>query len=140
MEKPVLEEMIKGSTPHAFCLTVIGEEFQHDFETISLPHFKDYCERYGIGLLILKEYIDRENEFVSPYSDCAGYQRLLIPEVVANDFSHYKYICDIDVDCIPGPVARNIFTYPEGGMRDDTIYLTLPTPFNLPRADLGSRV
>jgi hypothetical protein len=136
----ILEEIISGTTPNAIFLTVIGEKFQKDFERISLPHLKEYCLRYGIGLLILKEYIDKENENVSPYSDCAGYQRLLIPEAIVNDFSQYKYICDLDVDCIPGPMARDIFSYPEDGLLDDTIYLTYPTPFNLPRAELGRRL
>ena len=136
----VLEEVISGKTPNAVFLTVIGEEFQKDFKRISLPHLKEYCQRYGIGLLILKDYIDKKNEKVSPYSDSAGYQRLLIPEVIVNDFSQYKYICDLDVDCIAGPMARDIFSYPEDGIQDDTIYISYPRPFNLPRSELGRRL
>ncbi len=62
----VIEEVIKGKKPYAICLTVIGDEFQKEFKKIPLPHFREYCKKYGIGLLILKNYIDKDKKIYLP--------------------------------------------------------------------------
>jgi hypothetical protein len=126
----LIEEVIKGKNPFAICLTVIGDEFQKEFKKISLPHFIEYCKKYGIGLLILKNYVDEKNKSIYPYSKTFT-QRLLIPEIVEAEFSRYKFICDMDADVIPGPLARDIFTFPsEGRLLEDHIYLTDHVPQN----------
>jgi hypothetical protein len=137
---PHIEEVIKGTKPHAFFMTVLGDEFQGYFKNIALPHFKSYCEKHGIGLLIVKDYLDEEKRSVHPYSVRPNLQRLLIPEAIQSEFSRYEYICDMDVDCIPSPMARDIFSFPEEGLRGDTIYITRPTPNEIPREELGRRI
>ena len=137
----LVEEIIAGKDSKALCLTVIGNDFKGYFERVSLPHFKLYCEKYGLGLLILTDYIDKKKQHISPYREIPNTQRLLIPQIILSEFSQYNFICDIDVDCIPGPMARNIFSIAdEGNLREDTIYVAKPVPDGYTRSNLGKRL
>ena len=132
-------EIIKGKKDKAICLTAIGEEFIRDFEKISLPHFRAYAKKYDLGLLLLKDYLVEKQKLHKPYDSNPNFQRLLFPQYIKKNFPNYKYICDIDIDCLPGPVARNIFDFTNFENRND-IFLTTPVPPNFLRKDIGKRI
>ncbi len=132
-------ELIEGKYDKVICLTAIGDEFLNDFNKISLPHFKNYCLKYGLGLILLKDYINEDDKNFAPYNSRPNLQRLLLPSFVKKHFSKYKFICDIDVDCLPGQVARNIFDFTDF-RNEKNIFLTNPTPKNFSRENIGKRL
>ena len=139
--KSCVDEIVKGKKPQAICVTAIGDNFSKIFNTISLPFFKSYCERYGLGLLVLKDFVFPKNKLKPPFDTRPNLQRLLFPKIILENFPNYKYICDIDADCIPGPVARDIFAYAYSkNTNKKDIFLIPPTPSNFNRLDIGKRL
>lgn len=137
----ILEELVKGRSGNAIYLTVIGSDYRKKFEEIALPYYEQYCNKYDLGLLILNDYVDSCAKQVHPYSLDPGYQRLLIPQLIANHHKNYKFVADMDADCIPGPVARNIFlaAFTEEYCSKQ-IFFTLPVPNQISRSKLGRRI
>lgn len=132
-------EIVKGSGNKAICLTAIGKEFLFDFKKISLPHFESYAKKYGLGLLLLQDYLQDKSKLNFPYNERPNLQRLLFPNFIKENYTQYKYLCDIDIDCLPGPVARNIFDFTDFQNKKN-IYLTKPTPSSFSREDIGKRL
>ena len=106
-----VEEIYAGKSKCAFFFICIGKDFQSAFKKITLPYYLEYCKKYDIGIIVINDYIDKNYKKHKIYSRDPGYQRLLAPSLIKKKFPRYKYICDIDVDCIPGIAARNIFKY-----------------------------
>ena len=79
-------ELIEGKYDKVICLTAIGDEFLDDFNKISLPHFKNYCIKYGLGLILLKDYINEDDKNFAPYNSRPNLQRLLLPSFVKKYF------------------------------------------------------
>jgi hypothetical protein len=137
----LIEELVKGKSGNAIYLTVIGDNFRNQFEKIALTYYVDYCKKYDIGLLILNNYVDNNAQKVAPYNLDPGYQRLLIPSLIKRMYGEYWMLADMDADCIPGPLARNIFseiTLARTGKK--VVYLIYPTPKDVTRSHLGKRI
>lgn len=135
----LIEEVYKGKNNYAFFFIVIGKKFQRVFQKTTLPFYKRYCKKYGIGILTINNYIDQNYHKNSVYNRDPGYQRLLAPELIKKKFPRYKFLCDIDVDCIPGFYSRNIFNFKKK-IKHDEIYLINPSPDDSNKVSLGKRM
>ena len=136
--KPIIEETIIGKSDRALVVTVIGEDYLKFFRKVSMPNFEHYCQAHGLGLLLLKDYIRPKDANCHPYSLDPGYQRLLAPSLIQKLFPHYKFICDIDADCLPSPYGRDIFD--NSNLSPGVINVVMPTPINNSRQQLGKRL
>lgn len=134
-----IEEIYAGKSKCAFFFICIGKRFQSAFKKITLPYYIEYCKKYDIGIIIIKDYIDKDYRKHEIYSKDPGYQRLLAPKLIKKKFPKYKYICDIDVDCIPGFSSRNIFKYFKS-IKENEIYLIKPSPDDHTEVDTGKRI
>ena len=136
--KYLVEEIAKGESDCALILTVIGDEYRKKIERIALPNFLHYCRRHGIGLLLLNGYLNSDDKDSYPYNIDPGYQRLIAPSLVAELFPQYKYLCDLDADCVPSLTGRNIFA--NSNLKRGVINLVMPTPNGASRQSLGRRI
>lgn len=98
-----------------------------------------YCKKYDIGIILVKDFLDKSYNSFKLYRDNPGFQRLLAPEEIRKNFPKYTYICDIDLDCIPGYQSRNIFHYVKNIKKND-IFLVQPIPKGFSRSELGKKI
>ncbi len=133
-----LKEYFRGTSGNAFYIICIGKKFQNSFKKTTLPFYLNYCKKYNIGLIVVEEFIDKNYRSNVLYKDYPAYQRLLAPAEIKKKFPKYKVICDIDADCIPGFLARNIFTHFKKKIRHNEIYLTVP--YKVSKVELGKRL
>ena len=132
-----IKEYISGNSGNAFFLTCIGSKFKKDFEKISLPYYENYCKKYDIGLIIADKAIDKNFKKFKSLKD-PGVQRLLVPNEIYKYYKKYKYLCDIDIDCLPGFLARNIFNQKK--IKNNELHLIQPYPKVFKKKHLGKRV
>jgi hypothetical protein len=135
----LIDEIYTGKSKCAFFFVCIGKDFQSAFKKITLPYYLEYCKKYDIGIITINDYIDKDYKKHKIYEKDPGYQRLLAPSLIKKKFPNYKYICDIDVDCIPGASARNIFKHFKSIKRNE-IHLVKPNPETYTESDLGKRI
>ena len=134
-----LKEYYSGNSGKAFFLTCIGKRFAKVVKKIFLPFFLNYCKKHDIGLIIVEDYIDK-NSFSYPNLKDPGIQRLLAPKEILKKFKKYKYLCDIDTDCLPGFLAEDIFKYASNKIKKNQIFVVKPYPEGYLKKNLGKRV
>lgn len=134
-----LKEYHSGNSGKAFFLTCIGESFIKKVKKIFLPFFLSYCKKYDIGLIIVENYIDKNSSKYSNLKD-PGIQRLLAPKLIQKNFKKYKYLCDIDTDCLPGFLAKDIFKATSDKIKKNDIYVVKPYPDGQIKKKLGKKV
>ena len=135
----LIEEIFSGKSKCAFFFICIGKKFQNTFKKTTFPFYKEYCKKYDIGIILINDFIDKNYNKYSLYKKDPGYQRLLAPGLIKENFPKYKYICDIDVDCIPGFLSRNIFKYCKN-IKKNEICLVKPNPPTFDEPNLGKRL
>ena len=64
---------------------------------------------------------------------------MLAPSLIQKKFPKYKIICDIDTDCIPGFLARNIFEKLKK-LKKMKFISTKPVPLSFSQKNLGKRI
>lgn len=100
--------LIKAGRSNNYISTIaIGEKYQKNFYRYAYPSWKDYCNRYQIGLIIFEQDLIDES---SPFWKKATWQKLLIGKKVKS-ISDANNICYLDTDIIISPLALNIFEY-----------------------------
>ena len=134
----IIKEYFRGTSGNAFYIICIGQKFQKSFKKTTLPFYLNYCKKFNIGLIVVEKYIDKNYKRYPLYKNFPAYQRLLAPAEIQKRFPYYKIICDIDADCIPGFLARNIFKYFKSKIKDNEIYVT--TPYKVSKVELGKRL
>jgi hypothetical protein len=134
-----IKEIYSGKSGRAFFITCIGEKFYKIFFKIALQYYLPYCKKYDIGIILISDFIDQNYKAHKLYEDNPGLQRLLGPEEIRKNFPKYKFICDIDSDCIPGYSSRNIFDFYKNPKKNE-IYLVKLVPEKYSRADLGKKI
>ena len=134
----LVEEIVKGRFDRALFVVIIGEEYRSKINKVALPHFTKYCEKYGLGFLVITDYVNPAHATLKPYNIDPGYQRLLAPRLIQEQFPQYTFLCDIDADCIPSVFGRNIFE--SSTLRQGTINLVRPTPSSASRQSLGRKI
>jgi len=123
--------LIKAGASQNYIATIaIGEKYQKNFYKYAYPSWKDYCNRYKIGLIIFEQdLIDQSN----PFWKKATWQKLLIGSKVKN-LNNVENICYLDTDIIISPSALNIFE------SHDPLYLSVISQVNnLPFPDYEVR-
>ena len=136
-----IQEIVKGTSKRAICVTVIGKKFQSLFNKYCINYFKSYAKKYNLGLIIIKDLIIKKEKLYPPFNTHPNLQRLLLPKEIKRLFPTYKFLADIDADCIPTPIARNIFDYANfKNFKENKIYLVSPRPFNFSRGKIGKRL
>ena len=123
----VLKEYYSGNSGKAFFLICIGKNFIKKVKKIFLPFFISYCKKYDIGLIVVEDYIDNDS-FNYPNLKDPGIQRLLAPKEILKKFKKYKYLCDIDTDCLPGFLAQDIFKFASKKIKNNQIFVVKPYP------------
>jgi hypothetical protein len=82
----------------------IGGEYLERWEQLSLPLWKIYCSRHGLGLAAL----------IEPYEDLGNkrldWQKLLVGKAINDNKIEAVGIAFIDYDIVPNPYSENIFT------------------------------
>lgn len=134
-------ELIKGYSGKAIYITAIGKKFKNLFINHSYSYFKNYCKRYDIGLIVLYDYIINKDKLIYPFDAYPNLQRLLIPEEIKKFYPKYKYLADIDSDCLPTSISRNIFDYAVfKNENEKKIYLVEPRPQSFSKSQIGKRM
>lgn len=134
-------ELIKGNSGKAIYITAIGKKFKNLFINYSYNYFKNYCNRYDIGLIILYDYIIDKKKLIYPFNSYPHLQRLFIPEEIKKYYPKYKYLADIDADCLPTSISRNIFDYALfNNENEKKIYLVEPRPQSFSKSQIGKRM
>ena len=134
-----IKEYYSGNSGNAFFLICIGKNFINKVKKIFLPFFLSYCKKHDIGLIIVEDFIDKEF-FHYPNLKDPGFQRLLAPKEILKKFKKYKYLCDIDADCLPGFLAKDIFKASFKKIKKNEIIVVKPYPDGYLKKNLGKRV
>jgi len=132
-----IKEYFSGKSGSAFYIICIGKKFQKIFKKTTLPFYLNYCKKYDIGLVVVENFIDQNFKQYPLYRDYPAYQRLLAPSEIKKKYPKYKILCDIDADCIPGFLSRNIFSFSKN-IRNNEIYVI--TPYPVSKTELGKRL
>ncbi len=136
-----IQEIVKGTSKRAICVTVIGKKFQSLFNKYCINYFKSYAKKYNLGLIVIKDLIIKKEKLYPPFNTHPNLQRLLLPKEIKRLYPTYKFLADIDADCIPTHIARNIFDYSNfKHFKDNKIYLVFPRPFNFSKGKIGKRL
>lgn len=136
-----IKELVSGKSSKAIYLTVVGKSFQKLFKKYCLKFFKSYCKKHDLGLIVLYDLLIDKKNLIEPFNYRLNLQRLLIPGEIKRLFPKYKYLADIDADCLPSLMARNIFDFTNfKNANDKNVYLTHPRPTNYSRGNLGRRL
>lgn len=136
-----ITELVSGKSSNAIYLTVVGKNFQKLFKKYCLKYFKSYCKKYDLGLIVLNDLLIDKKNLIEPFNYRLNLQRLLMPGEIKRLFPKYKYLADIDADCLPSLIARNIFDFTNfKNINEKNVYLTHPWPTNYNSENLGRRM
>lgn len=106
-----IEIIIKpGKVPNRnyIVTTAIGEPYTSDFRHYSMSSWVDYCEKFGIGLAVVrKDLLDVGDEFYKK----ANWQKFLVGSEMQILDKGVDNICHLDTDIIISPMAPNIFEF-----------------------------
>ena len=87
--------------------TAIGEPYISDFKKYSMPSWKEYCKKFGLGLAIVIEDLVDPND---KYYKKANWQKFLVGKELQVIDDSVNNICHLDTDII-SPIAPNIFEF-----------------------------
>ncbi len=136
-----IKELIRGTSSKAIFITVLGKKFQTLFKKYCLDSFKKYCKKHNLGLIVLNDLIVEKQNLLPPFDKNPNLHRLLIPKEIKRLYPRYKYLADIDADCLPTSIARNIFDYAKfKNEKEKKIYLVSPRPSNFSKEMIGKRL
>ena len=97
-----------GDTRNAIVTIAIGDRYYNEWEKYAKPSWVLYCERYDLGLLVVKnDLIKKEHKSWKKPT----WQKLLIGSSVKNMDINISNICYLDTDIIINPLSPNIFNY-----------------------------
>lgn len=84
----------------------IGDQYYKSWETYASPTWKQYCERYDLGLIVFDaDLLSKENtKWKKP-----NWQKLLIGTVLEENLPTVKNVCYLDTDILINPTAPNVF-------------------------------
>jgi hypothetical protein len=88
--------------------TAIGEPYISDFKKYAMPSWKSYCEKHGIGLIIVIEDLISLRD---KYYKKANWQKFLVGSHLQTLDFEVNNICHLDTDILISPIAPNIFNY-----------------------------
>lgn len=129
-------ELKKGKV-NAIVILAIGENFEKYFDENIKTLYLDYCAKYNLGLLVVNQRIDTEIFNRAEFKDKIWLQTLFVPKLLRDKFQNYKYLAFMDADCIPSPVARNIFEYCKLDLNN--VNLTHRSPLDFTKGNIGRR-
>tara|TARA_B110000263_G_C15282520_1_gene499023 strand:+ start:476 stop:1432 length:957 start_codon:yes stop_codon:yes gene_type:complete len=88
--------------------TAIGEPYSSDFKRYSMPSWKSYCKKYGLGLAIVtKELISTDDKYYKK----VNWQKFLVGTELKTLDILVNNICHLDTDILISPIAPNIFDF-----------------------------
>ena len=103
-----MEILIESKTGNTLTTVAIGDEYYSNWYNYAYPSWKRYCEKYGIGLYVLNNYVSKKHE---GYRKKANWEKLLTFYEIKKIDSTTKTACYIDTDFIISPIAPNVFSY-----------------------------
>jgi hypothetical protein len=84
----------------------IGGAYLEAWERNALPGWAEYCDRHGLGLIVIDtELINRNSEVWKK----ATWQKLLIAEAISQACVYTNNACYLDTDILISPLAPNVF-------------------------------
>lgn len=108
----VLTWNVNGGTSQAMVTTAIGGTYLKDFVEFSLPTWKLYARRHGLGIVVFSDGSVSE-ETLAGFN--GSWFKLLLPELIAQQIPQIERIALIDTDIIVNLAAPNLFdATPEG--------------------------
>jgi len=101
-----MKVLIESTTGNALSTFAIGGQYYDAWYNYAYPSWKLYCEKYGLGLFVITEYMStlpqegRKNVI---------WEKWLVPDAVAKIRSEIKLLLYLDSDFLISPNAPDIF-------------------------------
>ena len=95
-----------GISGNILSTVAIGGQYLEIWERNALPSWVNYCDRYGLGLIVFEEeMLPKSSELWKK----ANWQKLLIGEALLQGGMKVDNVCYLDTDIIISPFAPNVF-------------------------------
>jgi hypothetical protein len=108
----VLTWNVNDETRHALVTSAIGGRYLQDFVEFSLPTWRNYAKRHGLGIIVFADNSVSE-ETLGGFN--GAWLKMLLPELVEHQFPQIKRLALVDTDIIINPASPNVFgATPEG--------------------------
>ena len=95
-----------GPSRNYLATIAIGESYLRDWQNSALPMWKNYCERYQLGLIVVTENLIPPTDKLWKK---ATWQKMLLGEAFASLNLDIANVCYLDSDILISPFAENIF-------------------------------
>jgi hypothetical protein len=100
------------NTRFLIATTAIGGSYFENWEKYSKASWIHYALKFGIGIVVFTEDLISQD---SSQHINGAWQKLLLPERIAKEFSSVKRVCLLDTDIVISPRAPNIFEQVQEG-------------------------
>jgi len=113
---PDLKSMIEtyrpiGKSGDCLITIAIGEPYRTEWEKHALSGWRQYCERYDLGLYAVSGDLIAQNH---PKWKKATWQKLLLGKALLSIDGEVQNACYLDTDILINPTAPNIFDFYDG--------------------------
>lgn len=110
----ILTWNVNDQTRHALVTSAIGGRYLRDFVEFSLPTWRNYAKRHGLGIIVFADNSVSE-ETLGGFN--GAWLKMLLPELVEHHFPQIKRLALVDTDIIINPASPNVFgATPEGSV------------------------
>ena len=103
-----METLLESKTGNAIASVAIGDVYYDLWRTYAFPSWKKYCEKYGLGLFVMREYAHPEQK---KYVKRPTWEKFLVLSEIEKRHSDIDNVCYIDTDFLISPIARNVFEH-----------------------------
>jgi len=97
---------VNPDTRHALVTSAIGGRYLEDFRQFSLPTWQKYAQRCGAGVVVFSDGSVSEDT-LGGFN--GAWLKMLLPELVNQQFPQIKRLALVDTDIIINPAAPDVF-------------------------------
>lgn len=116
-----------GQSGNVIATIAIGEPYYQTWQQHSLPTWKTYCERHGLGLVMANSDLVPKTHSLWKKPT---WQKLLIGYVLQKELPSVQSVCYLDTDILINPTAPNVFdSYDPATIGLVSLRKNLPYPY-----------